>query len=151
MRNALLPGSNSGLTDLVPWVTFTDPEVAHIGLNETQAREKFGDEIDIRRQDLSHTDRAVCEDDTDGFLKLVFPKDGTLVGATMVASRAGEAIAELVLAIKQGLKASELASAIHPYPTYSTAIQQLAAALATESALSGTTGRIATSLSKMFR
>ena len=82
---------------------------------------------------------------------MVFQQDGTLVGATMMAARAGEAIAELVLAIKQGLKARELASAIHPYPTYSTAIQQLAADLATESALSSPTGRIAKSLSKMFR
>lgn len=93
----------------------------------------------------------MCEDDTDGFLKMVFKKDGTLVGATMVAARAGEAITELVLAVKQGLKAPDLAGAIHPYPTYSTPIQQLAADVATESALASTAGRLATKLSKLLR
>jgi pyruvate/2-oxoglutarate dehydrogenase complex dihydrolipoamide dehydrogenase (E3) component len=150
-RNALLPGSSPGLTDLVPWVTFTDPEVAHIGLTEAQAREKHGDAVEVRRWDMSHTDRAVCENDKDGFLKLVMKKDGTIVGATMVAARAGEAITELILAIKNEWKASDLASTIHPYPTYSTVVQQLAAELATESALSGTTGRLATALSKLLR
>jgi pyruvate/2-oxoglutarate dehydrogenase complex dihydrolipoamide dehydrogenase (E3) component len=58
-RNALLPGSSSGLTDLVPWVTFTDPEAAHIGLTEEQARAKFGDDVEVRRWELSRTDRAV--------------------------------------------------------------------------------------------
>lgn len=151
VRNALLLGSSSGLTDLVPWVTFTDPEVAHIGMNESQARAKFGDAIEIRRRDMASSDRAVCENDTDGFLKMVFKNDGTLLGATMVASRAGDAISELVLAVKQGLKAHELANAIHPYPTYSTAVQQVAAELATELALSSTTGRLAATLSKWMR
>lgn len=150
-RNALLPGSSSGLTDLVPWVTFTDPEVAHIGMSESQARERFGDAIDVRRQSMAETDRAVCENDTEGLLKMIFKKDGTLVGATMVASRAGEAITELVLAIKQEAKAADLANAIHPYPTYSTAIQQVAAKFATDAALASTTGRLAATLSKFLR
>ena len=150
-RNALLPGSASGLTDLVPWVTFTDPEVAHIGMTESQARERFVDAIEVRRQSMAETDRAVCENDTEGLLKMIFKKDGTLVGATMVASRAGEAITELVLAIKQGAKAADLSSAIHPYPTYSTAIQQVAAKFATEAALTSTTGRLATTISRFLR
>ena len=66
-RNALLPGSAAGLTDLVPWVTFTDPEVAHVGLSEEQARAKFGDNVRVCRWEMSRTDRAICEDDCDGF------------------------------------------------------------------------------------
>ncbi len=58
VRNALLPGSTSGLTDLVPWVTFTDPEVAHVGLTEDQARARFGESIQVRHWDISRTDRA---------------------------------------------------------------------------------------------
>ena len=151
VRNALLPGSSSGLTDLVPWVTFTDPEVAHIGLTEAQAREKHGEAIEVRKWEMSHSDRAVCEHDTDGFLKMVFKRDGPLLGATIVAGRAGEVIAELVQGVKHGWKAADLAAAIHPYPTYSTTVQQLAAELATASALASTSGRLATTLSKLLR
>ena len=70
-RNALLPGSNSGLTDLVPWVTFTDPEVAHVGLIEEQARAKFGENVKVCRWEMSRTDRAICEDDRGGFIKVI--------------------------------------------------------------------------------
>jgi pyruvate/2-oxoglutarate dehydrogenase complex dihydrolipoamide dehydrogenase (E3) component len=78
VRNALLPGNNSGLTDLVPWVTFTDPEVAHVGLTEEQARDKFGENLRVCRCDLSRTDRAICEDDHDGFTKVIAKKNGIL-------------------------------------------------------------------------
>jgi pyruvate/2-oxoglutarate dehydrogenase complex dihydrolipoamide dehydrogenase (E3) component len=76
VRNALLPGNNSRLTDLVPWVTFTDPEVAHVGLTEEQARDTFGENLRICRWDLSRTDRAICEDDRDGFTKVIAKKNG---------------------------------------------------------------------------
>src|SRR5262249_22795168 len=58
-RNALIPGSSKGLTDLVPWVTFTDPEVAHIGLTEEQARQRFGDAVTVDSMEMRHIDRAV--------------------------------------------------------------------------------------------
>ena len=151
VRNALLPGSNSGLTDLVPWVTFTDPEVAHVGLTEEQAKAKFGEHVTAGRWDLNRTDRAICEDDHDGFTKLIAKKNGTLVGATVVSQRAGEVIAELTVAIKHNMKLSDLAGAIHAYPTYSTAVQQLAAELAIEESLSGASGTILRGLSKIIR
>ena len=150
-RNALLPGSSSGLTDLVPRVTFTDPEVAHIGLTETQAREKFGDTVEARRWDMSRTDRAVCDNDTGGFIKLVTKKDGTILGSTIVAARAGETITEFIIAIKHGLKLADLAGAIHAYPTYSTAIQQMAAAATVDSMLIGTSGIVIRGLFKYLR
>ncbi len=150
-RNALLPGHSSGFTELVPWVTFTDPEVAHVGLTEEQARAKFADNVRVCRWDMSKTDRAICEDDRDGFMKVVIKKDGTLVGATVVHARAGETIAEFVVAMKHHMKIADLAGAIHPYPTYSTAVQQLAAELAIEGLLSGASGTIVRGLSKFVR
>ncbi len=150
-RNALLPGSNSGLTDLVPWVTFTDPEVAHVGLTEEQARVKFGENVRVCRWEMSRTDRAICEDDRDGFIKVIAKKNGTLLGATVVNGRAGETITEFIVAIKQNMNVSDLAGAIHAYPTYSTAVQQLAAELAIERTLAGVSGKIIRGLSKIIR
>lgn len=150
VRNALLPGSSSGLTDLVPWVTFTDPEVAHIGLTEAKAKEQFGDAVQVRRLDMSHTDRAVCDGETQGFTKLITQSD-VILGATIVAPRAGEAITEIIVAIKNGLKVADLAGAIHPYPTYSTAIQQLSADIVVRDLLDGAYGKVVRGLSKLFR
>jgi pyruvate/2-oxoglutarate dehydrogenase complex dihydrolipoamide dehydrogenase (E3) component len=151
VRNALLPGSTSGFTDLVPWVTFTDPEVAHVGLTEAQATEKHPDSISVYRWEMARTDRAVCENDTEGFIKLVTKKDGAILGATIVAGRAGEAITEFILAIKQGMTIADLPGAIHAYPTYSTAIQQMAADIAVDDRLSGASGKIILGLSKFVR
>jgi pyruvate/2-oxoglutarate dehydrogenase complex dihydrolipoamide dehydrogenase (E3) component len=150
-RNALLPGASSGFTDLVPWTTFTDPEIAHAGATEAQARERFGKDAQVRRWEMRRTDRAVCENDTDGFIKVIAKKDGTVLGATIVAGRAGDAITEFILAMRQHVKLPDLAGAIHVYPTYSTAVQQLAAETAIENLLSGASGRIIRGLSKITR
>jgi pyruvate/2-oxoglutarate dehydrogenase complex dihydrolipoamide dehydrogenase (E3) component len=120
-------------------------------MTEREARTKHGDAVKVTRWEMAHADRAVCENDTDGFIKVVSKRDGTLLGATIVASRAGETIAEFVVALKNGLKVADLAGSIHAYPTYSTAVQQLAADLAVENLLSGTSGRIIRGLSKLIR
>jgi pyruvate/2-oxoglutarate dehydrogenase complex dihydrolipoamide dehydrogenase (E3) component len=151
VRNALLPGNRSGLTDVVPWVTFTDPEVAHIGLTEEQARKRFGDDIKVGRTEMSQVDRAVCEDDRDGFIKVVAKKNDVIVGATVVGSRAGEIITEFILAIERQMKISDLASPIHAYPTYSSAVQQLAAGMTVARNLSGFSGDVIRWLSKAIR
>jgi len=151
VRNALLPGSSTGVSDLVPWVTFTDPEVAHIGATEEQARSQHGDGIQVHRWDMGKVDRAVCENDLSGFLKIIAKPDGAILGATIVGVRAGEAILELIVAMKQRMKIGDLAGAIHPYPTDSTAVQQMAAEIAVEQLLSGTSGRLVRGLSKIFR
>ena len=150
-RNAPLPGSSSGLTDLVPWVTYTDPEVAHVGLTEEQARARFGESARVCRWEMSRTDRAICEDDRDGFIKVIAGKDGRVLGATVINARAGETITELIVAIKQNMKLSDLAGTMHAYPTYSTAVQQLAAEMAIEESLSGASGKIIRGLSKIIR
>jgi len=151
VRNALLPGSSSGVTNLVPWVTFTDPEVAHIGATEEHARAEEGDRICVHCWDMSKVDRAVCENDVCGFLKIVSKPDGTILGAVIIAARAGEALAELIVAMKHGMKIGDLAGTIHPYPTYSTAVQQMAADIAVEHFLSGTSGKIVRGLMRVIR
>lgn len=151
VRNALLPGSSPGMTDLVPWVTFTDPEVAHVGLSEREAVARFGGSARVHRWNMDRVDRAVCENDTSGFIKIITKDDGTILGATIIAARAGEAIVELIVAMKQKVKISELAGAIHPYPTYSTAVQQMAADMAVDDLLSGASGKVVRVLSRMVR
>jgi pyruvate/2-oxoglutarate dehydrogenase complex dihydrolipoamide dehydrogenase (E3) component len=102
----------------VPHVTFTDPEVASVGLTFTGARRRYGDRA--REQTLGHdrVDRAVAEDRADGFTRLVFGRRGRLAGATVVAPRAGETIAELAAVVRTRGTASDLAATVHPYPTY---------------------------------
>ena len=147
-RNALLPGSSRGFSNVVPWTTFTDPEVAHVGLTEAQARDKFGEAVAVTRWNLDRVDRAVCENDRAGFIKVVHKKDGALLGATIVAQRAGETITEFVLALQRGLKLGDLAGAIHVYPTYATTVQQLAAEVATDNFLNSLLGRLAQVLTR---
>ncbi|RME42325.1 MAG: hypothetical protein D6791_18030, partial [Chloroflexi bacterium] len=148
-RNALLPGASRGVSDRVPWTTFTDPEVAHIGLNEAQARERFGDAVMVCEWPMAQVDRALAEGDTAGFIKLVHKPDGTLLGATIVARRAGEMIHEWVVALERGLKVGEMAGIIHVYPTYSTGAVQAAAAIRVEQLLRGTSGRVIRSLGRL--
>src|SRR2546425_40620 len=142
VRNALLPGHASGSASVMPWVTYTDPEVAHAGLTEDRARKQFGDDVEVHRWPMGKVDRAVCENDVEGFIKMVTKQNGVVVGATVVAGRAGEAISEIVFAIKHGWRLKDIAGAIHAYPTYSTAIQQLAAEATITRLLSGARGRI---------
>lgn len=150
-RNALIPGSSKGLADHVPWVTFTDPEVAHAGLTEKQARQKFGDAVIVDKTEMNRIDRAVCDDDQDGFIKIVAERNGTVIGATVVGRRAGETITEFIIAIEQEMKIADLAGPIHAYPTYSSAVEQLAAKMATVRTLSGFSGDAIRWLSKITR
>ncbi len=146
-RNALLVGSAKGFSDVVPWCTFTDPEVAHVGLTEAQAREKHGEAVRTLHRSASQNDRAVCENDLDGFIKIVHLTDGRILGATIVAARAGEMITEFAIALQHHLKVGDLAATIHPYPTYSTTIQIMASEEAVTEVFSGLGGRLIKKLS----
>ena len=117
--NALFGGMKSFRADyrVLPWVTFTDPEVAHVGHNELSAREA-GLACEVVRYELGHLDRALCEGSGRGFVKLlVRPGTDRLLGATIVAREAGETLAELVLAMKHGLGLDKILGTIHAYPT----------------------------------
>jgi pyruvate/2-oxoglutarate dehydrogenase complex dihydrolipoamide dehydrogenase (E3) component len=151
VRNILLPGSGPGTTELVPRITFTDPEVAHVGPSEEHALASLGKNVGVHRFDLSRVDRAVCDNDRIGFIKMLAKPDGTLVACTVVGERAGETINEAVLAIARGLKLKDLASAIHAYPTYSTGLQLLATDVSVENLMSGTSGKIVRGLSTWVR
>lgn len=140
-RNALLPGSASGRPNPMAWVTFTDPEVAQVGVSEATARERFGEAITVARWDIARVDRAACDDDEDGVIKLIADRRGVLIGATIVASRAGEMSGELSLAIARRLRVDDLAAAVHAYPTYATALQQMCSQVATARWTSSAAGR----------
>jgi pyruvate/2-oxoglutarate dehydrogenase complex dihydrolipoamide dehydrogenase (E3) component/uncharacterized membrane protein YdjX (TVP38/TMEM64 family) len=102
---------------VIPWTTFVDPEVAHVGHNEQSASEA-GIPHEVVRFDLGHLDRAVAEGANSGFVKLlVKPGTDKLLGATIVAEGAGELLAEYVLAMKHGLGLNKILGTIHAYPT----------------------------------
>jgi len=148
-RNALLPGNNSGFSAIVPRVTFSDPEVAQVGLLEDEARSKFPENIQVECWGLDRIDRAICENDLDGFIKVITKNDGAILGATIVARRAGETIMELVAAMHQDVKIDKLAGIIHPYPTYSTTIQFIATEMAMRHAFGGLSGKLIRMASKL--
>jgi pyruvate/2-oxoglutarate dehydrogenase complex dihydrolipoamide dehydrogenase (E3) component len=91
---------------------------------------------------LPRVDRARCDDDEDGFIKLVFDERGTLAGGTIVAARAGEMSGEISLAVAHGLSAGDISTAVHAYPTYTTALQQMASEIAISRWRSSATGRL---------
>jgi pyruvate/2-oxoglutarate dehydrogenase complex dihydrolipoamide dehydrogenase (E3) component len=119
LRNALFMLPAKANHDAVPWVTYTDPELAQVGLTDIQAKEKFGDGINILRWPLAENDRAQAERQPDGFAKIVTDRRGRVVGATIVGTHAGELILPWVLAVSGKQKIGRIASVIAPYPTLS--------------------------------
>ncbi len=126
VQNALFFGRKKLSTLVMPWCTFTDPEIAHVGLYEADARVR-GIETDTFTVPLEKVNRAVCDGETDGFVRVHTRKGGDkIVGATIVASHAGEMISEVSLAITSGLGLSKIAAVIHPYPTQAEGIKAAA-------------------------
>jgi pyruvate/2-oxoglutarate dehydrogenase complex dihydrolipoamide dehydrogenase (E3) component len=115
IRNALFRLPVAVSDDLVPRVTFTDPEFAHVGLTEAQAKERH--RIRVLRWPFHDNDRAQTERETEGHVKVVTTKRGRILGATIVGAHAGELIASWSLAISQGLNIRAFANSIVPYPT----------------------------------
>ncbi len=103
---------------VIPAVTFLDPEVARVGLNEREAAEQ-GIAVEVTRYDLDDLDRAIAESETRGFVKVLTPAGGkdTVLGATIVGAHAGELLAEYVLAMKHGIGLGKILGTIHAYPT----------------------------------
>src|SRR5260370_16188173 len=111
---------------VVPWTTFTDPEVARVGLTETEAKKKFGaTSVHIYRTEFSDNDRAQAEEDTKGFAKIICTgRKNEIVGAHIVGAHAGELIHEVVLAMKKRLSITSLDSRIHMHPRLTQLNQQ---------------------------
>jgi pyruvate/2-oxoglutarate dehydrogenase complex dihydrolipoamide dehydrogenase (E3) component len=133
IRDMFFPGKGKA-DELVPWCTFTDPELAHAGMTSTEAAEKFGDDAMVWRQDLKHNDRARADGTAEGAIVIVTGPKRKIVGAHILAPAAGEMLQELSLAIREELKLTQIAGLIHVYPTVSTGIGQLAGEAAFEGA-----------------
>jgi pyruvate/2-oxoglutarate dehydrogenase complex dihydrolipoamide dehydrogenase (E3) component len=110
----------------LPWVTYTDPELAHVGLGEAQATQQ-GHAIEVLRWPFEDNDRARAERQTAGLIKAIVGKGGRILGASIVGAHAGELILPWVLAIRQKLKIAALANVIVPYPTRGEVSKRVAA------------------------
>ncbi|MDE0804846.1 MAG: FAD-dependent oxidoreductase, partial [Acidimicrobiales bacterium] len=119
---------------VTPFVTFTDPEIARVGMTEAEAYEAHGDRATVVELPMAAVDRAITDGRTEGFVKLIAAPGkllgtragGQLVGATIAAPHAGELIHEVSLAMKLRIPPAAIASATHAYPTWGIAVQQAA-------------------------
>lgn len=126
LRNALFPGVSKLDYSAVPWVTFTEPELARVGLTEAEARERLGSGVGVWRRDIGAVDRVIADGGPPGIVKIVTDKKGRVVGGHILAAHAGDMIGELTIALKHGLTVGQLGAVIHPYPTTAEAIKQAA-------------------------
>jgi pyruvate/2-oxoglutarate dehydrogenase complex dihydrolipoamide dehydrogenase (E3) component len=126
IANALFFGRGRRSRLLIPWCTYTSPELAHVGLGAEEAR-RAGHEVDTITVEMKEVDRAVLEDATEGFLR-VHLKKGTdrILGATLLAEHAGDIIGELTLAMGVGVGLGKIAGTIHPYPTQGEVVRKAA-------------------------
>ncbi len=118
IKNALFRLPSRVNNDILPWVTFTEPEIAQVGLSEAAARKKHK-KINVYRWPYAENDRAQAERATVGFLKVVTTRSGRILGASMVGEQAGELIQMWSLAMHKGIKVGAMASIVVPYPTLS--------------------------------
>ena len=127
IRSMLFGLRSKARTDHIPWATYTDPELAQVGLTEAEATEKFGSAAEIVRFPFSGNDRAIAEGKTDGLIKVMVVK-GRPVGASIVGQQAGELIGVWALAIANRLKIGAVAGMVAPYPTLGEASKRVAGA-----------------------
>ena len=125
IQNALFMGRKKSTSLVIPWCTYTSPELAHVGLYEHEAKGE-NISVDTYIQRFHDVDRAILDGEDEGFVK-VHVRKGTdqIVGATIVATHAGEMISEISLAMTHGLGLGRIGSTIHPYPTQAEAIRKL--------------------------
>ena len=119
--NALFRARRTVDHSSVPWVTFTDPEVARVGLTEAQARERLAADPLVFRYDYADSDRALTAGEARGFAKLVSDRRGRLLGATLAGPAAGESIAEAARLVAERRRVADLSQAVHAYPTFTEA------------------------------
>jgi pyruvate/2-oxoglutarate dehydrogenase complex dihydrolipoamide dehydrogenase (E3) component len=122
--NALLPVGPKAEWDDIQWVLFTDPELAHLGMTEAQAREAHGDTVHVRRYEFATQDRARAEAATEGMAKYVLDHRGHILGAHILGERAGELIQEVAVLMHHDLPLSSLSSVLHAYPTFADSVKR---------------------------
>ena len=123
LQNALFFGRKRASALVIPWVTYTDPEVAHVGLSAAEAARR--PDVHTFTVPLEDVDRAILDGEVGGFARVHANSRGRILGATLVASHAGEMIGEMSLAITEGLSLGAVARSIHPYPTQAEAWKKL--------------------------
>jgi len=132
IRNALFFGRSKVSDLIIPWCTYTFPEISHVGLYENDLIERKID-YDIIKIDLSHNDRAICDGESEynGFVKVLIKKGtDSILGATIVSENAGDQINEFTLAMQANIGLGFLSSVIHPYPTVAEGIKHCGDAFA---------------------
>ncbi len=125
IQNALFLGRQKVSSLLIPWATYTSPEVAHVGMypHEAESRNIRTDSYEVRFSDV---DRSILESETEGFVRVIVPRGkDTILGATIVSPHAGDLISEITVAMKNGIGLKGIASTIHPYPTHAEALRKL--------------------------
>ena len=122
--NALFFGRGRASALTIPWCTYTEPELAHVGKTVAEL-EADGIDFQTFTVQMSEIDRAILDGESDGFVRAHADRKGRLLGATVVAAHAGDMIGELSLAMTHGIPLGQIASAIHPYPTQAEAIRKL--------------------------
>lgn len=121
--NNILSDKKIDLNDrIIPWVTFTDPEIAHVGLTEEEARGKF-DDIHVLKVDAA-LDRFLTDNTSKGFIKIILDKSDTIVGAHAIGAHAGEYIQNLTLAMQNNISVKQFSETIYPYPTFSEIVKK---------------------------
>ncbi len=150
VQNALFLGRKKLSSLVMPWCTYTDPEIAHVGLYEREARER-GIAVDTYQVPISKANRAVLDGEEEGFVK-VHVREGKdeILGATIVSAHAGEMISELTVAMTNGIGLGAFTNVIHPYPTQAEAIKA-AAGLYTKTRLTPGVKRLFETWLRLFR
>lgn len=122
VQNALFFGRKRASRLVIPWCTYTDPEIAHVGVSAAEAAARGLTTLTVP---IAELDRARLDGDTEGFARAHVDRKGRILGVTLVSRHAGESIGEAVLAMTRGIRIGALASTIHPYPTQAEALKRL--------------------------
>lgn len=126
VANALFGLWNKVDYSKMPWITFTDPEVFHVGMTEAEARERHGDDVEVFEAKLSEVDRFVADRQETGFVKIITRKNGKIIGGHAVGMTAGDWMQIVVYAMQRGDKIGKLSRMIYPYPSRSEAVKKVA-------------------------
>mgnify|MGYP001616638072 CR=1 FL=1 len=146
--NALFPFVNRKMDKtVVPWTTFTDPELARVGLTEDEARKEYGD-IKVYRYPFSEHDRAIIDGETEGLIKLICDKKGKILGAHILGVGAGDLINEYIFAMKNNLPVQKISQTVHIYPTMGQVVKRGADQYYKEKLFSGWFPKVARFLMK---
>jgi len=146
LRHAIFRLSWARPSTVLPWCTYTDPEVARVGVSETEAVQR-GIAHRVYRFPFEEIDRARAEGEVEGFAKLLTDPRGKILGAAIVGAHAGELIAEITLAMSQGLSAKHVSAAIHTYPT----LASISRRVADQRLKEGLTPAVRTWIKRIFR